>query len=121
MVSGAGFSVVPKDGYVQAVSSTEPTTWVFQVEPERWGVLTLQFRLAGVLLVDGKDAARDFYHYDQTVDVAVGWAGLVQQNWQWFASTLVLPAVAGIWVWWRNKKPKAPSTRVPLRDRVRKR
>jgi len=115
-VSGDGFEVSPKEDQAQAVSSTEQTTWQWQVKPTESGPLSLTFKLTGSLSVQGKDLPRNYYAYTQKVDVAVNPGGFIERNWQWLATTLAIPGIGGLWALitkkqngQSSKKSKAPA------------
>lgn len=76
-VHGFGFEVSPKDGTIQAVSANEPTTWQWQVKPVESGLQTLTFTLASTATIEGKEVARNFYSYEQKVQVAVSPMGFL--------------------------------------------
>lgn len=124
-VSGFGFEVSPKDGQLQAVSATEATTWQWQVKPVESGLLTLSFTLAGTLTIEGKEVPRNFYQYQQKVQVAVSPLGFMEQYWQWLATSLAIPAAGAFWAAIRKPKDVAgkrqPSVVEKLRERRRKR
>jgi len=95
-VSGAGFTVTPKDGYTQAAGNSKPTTWTFDVVPIETGELTLVFRLAGSLKIDGTEVPRDFFAYEQDVIVPVARWSFITENMdilKWLATTIVIPLV----------------------------
>jgi hypothetical protein len=124
-VNGFGFEISPKDGQIQAVSATEPTTWQWQVKAVESGVLTLNFALAGTLTIEGKEVARNFYEYQQKVEVAVSPMGFLEKYWQWLATSLAIPAIGAIWTMFRKPKDaagtKQPSVAEKLRERRRQR
>jgi hypothetical protein len=124
-VSGFGFDVEPKGGQVQAVSATELTTWPWQVKATESGLLTLTFTLSGTLTIEGKEVARNFYQYQQKVQVEVSPMGFAQQYWQWLVTTLAIPAIGAVWALFRKPKDAAgkqqPSVAERLRERRRQR
>jgi hypothetical protein len=120
-VSGFGFEVSPKEGQVQAVSATEPTTWPWQVKAVESGLLTLTFTLSGTLTIEGKEVPRNFYQYQQKVQVEVSPMGFVRKYWQWLVTTLALPAIGALWAVFRKPKDSAGTRQLSLADRLRER
>lgn len=120
-VDGTDFEVTPKDGYTQAVSSTDLTTWSWQVKALRAGELSLMFKLAGTVNVAGKDVPRDFYQYEQQVTVTVGWLGFFESNWQWLITVIILPAIGGLWTFFRRPKDSGGVEKPSIADRLRER
>jgi len=112
MVQGVGFEVLPAAGYSQSLLPGE-TTWSFQVEPKRDGPLHLQFKLTGLLDIEGKKTGRVYLDRTVDIDVARGWLELVQQHWQWLATALALPAIGALWALRRRRMREARS--VPKR------
>ena len=108
-LTGLDFKISPPEGREQALSSKEPTTWTFQVEALKAGLNPLKFELNGTLKVEGQEVQRTFFSYEETVDVAVNWLGLLEEYWQWIATTLLLPAAAGLWAFFRKRRSASPS------------
>lgn len=117
-VSGFGFEILPQAVQVQAVSGTGDTTWSWQVKGIESGEHTLTFRLAGTLIVEGKEIGRDFYQYQQKVNVSVGPGGFLKDNWQWPASTIALSAIGVAWGLLRSRKFPAPPPERSVADRI---
>lgn len=113
-VSGTGFKVTSQGELTQVVSATESTTWAWEVEAIKSGLNTLSFTLSGTVMVDGQPAPRNFFHYRQKVDVAVGLWGLVQDKWEWVIGTLILPGLGLLWKSWPWRKLAATSPRPTL-------
>jgi hypothetical protein len=101
--SGEGFDVWPKEGQVQAVSSTQTTEWQWQVTPTTSGVHTLSVTLTGSLIVQGQDTPRTFLAANQPIEVPISIANFFQQNWQWLVSTLAVPAIGALWAVFRKR------------------
>jgi hypothetical protein len=119
-VSGFGFEIVPKDGQVQAVSATEPTTWPWQIKAVESGLLTLTFTLASTLTIEGKEVSRNFYFY-QKVQVEVSPMGFAEKYWQWLVTTLAIPAVGALWAVFRKPKDSAGRRQPSLAEKLRER
>ena len=124
-VSGDGFDILPEAAQVQVVSSTEPTTWEWQVTPTQSGSRTLNVLLTGSLVVEGVDTPRTFYLDDEHILVHVGFFGFLRQYWQWLASTVVIPVAGVLWAVLRKRVdergvPK-PSVFTSLKVRRRRR
>jgi hypothetical protein len=107
-ISGLDFKISPADPYERAVSPTETTTWEWQVEATKAGLNQLQFDLYGTLKVQGEEAKKDLFTYGAKVDVAVDWAGVLEEYWQWIATTLLIPAAAGLWALFRQRRTPRP-------------
>ena len=120
-VSGFGFEVSPKEGQVQAVSATEATTWPWQVKALESGVHTLTFTLAGTLTIEGKEVARNFYQYQQKVEVQVSPVGFAEKYWQWLVTTLAIPAIGAVWAVFRKPKDSSGKRLLSLADKLRER
>jgi hypothetical protein len=122
-VSGFGFEVAPKDGQVQAMSAAEATTWSWQVQALESGLRTLTFTLSGALTIEGKEVARNFYQYQQKVQVEVSPMGFLQQYWQWLVTTLAFPIIGALWAVFHKPKDltgkRQPSPAEKLRERHR--
>lgn len=124
-ISGDGFDILPEAAQVQVVSSTEPTTWEWQVTPTQSGSRTLNVLLTGSLLVEGVDTPRTFYLDDEHILVNVGFFGFLKQYWQWLSSTVVIPLAAGLWAVLRKRVDERgvprPSVFTSLKVRRRQR
>jgi hypothetical protein len=123
-VTGFGFEIAPKDGQVQAVSDTEATTWTWQVKAVDPGIRKLAFTLSGTLTVEGKEVPRDFFYYQQDVNVDVAgfnpWAFL-EQNWQWLVTTLAIPAIGALWAVFTRPKGSEGKRPKSLTEKLRER
>ena len=123
--SGEGFDISPKEGQVQAVSSTDTTAWQWQVTPTKSGVKTVTIRLTGNLIVEGVDTPRTFFLDDEHIQVAISPGGFLEQYWQWLATTVAIPIVGALWALFRkrvdNRGASRPSVLDELKARRRKR
>ena len=119
--SGEGLAVSPKEGQVQAVSSTETTEWQWQVTPTTSGVHTLTVTLTGSLNVQGQDTPRNFLAANQTIEVPVSIPSFFQQNWQWLVSTLALPAIGALWAVFRKRTQQGGGVEPAVRRSARAR
>jgi len=120
-VSGFGFDVAPKEGQIQAVSAKEPTTWTWEARATQSGVLTLTFKLSGTLSIEGKEVPREFFQYQQRVQVEVSPMGFVEQYWQWLMTTLAIPAFGAVWAIFRRPKDSTGRRQASLADKLRER
>jgi hypothetical protein len=109
-VSGIGFEVDPKEPVDQLVSVSEPTDWSWQVTAKNAGRLSLDFELLGFVDTGGdKPKQRTFFSYRQPVDVEVSPKAFVTSNWQWLASTLVIPLALAAWgAFKKRREPGRP-------------
>jgi hypothetical protein len=114
--SGEGFEVSPKEGQVQAVSSTDTTEWQWQVTPTAAGSHTLTVMLTGNLIVQGQDTPRTFLLANQPIDVAVSPVGFFRQYWQWLVTTIAIPVIGALWAVFR-KRVDENATPGPARSR----
>jgi hypothetical protein len=112
-VTGFDFDVSPPGDQTQAVSSTDATTWSWEINPTRAGVIKLNFALYGTLYVNGKPLPRKLYDYQQAVQVAISPAGFIEQNWQWLVTTLALPAIGAAWAFFRRSRNATGEPRRP--------
>jgi hypothetical protein len=124
-LSGLGFEITPKDGQMQAVSATDTTTWAWQVKARDSGLQTLTFTLSGMLNIEGTEVARNFFQYQQKieVDIEFNFRDFLMQNWQWLATTLAIPFIGALWAFFRKPKDSegksVPSYSARLRGRRR--
>jgi hypothetical protein len=120
-VAGFGFEIAPKDGQLQAVSGTETTTWSWEVKALESGLHTLTFTLSGLLAIEDKEVTRNFYQYQQKVEVEVSPANFLQQYWQWIVTTLAVPAFAALWALFRKSQDRAGQRQPSLAQKLRAR
>lgn len=120
-VSGIGFKITAADDAIQAISSTDDTTWTWHVVAEESGRRTLTFSLAGTLSVEGHEVARNFYQYHQKVQVDVDPLSFFEKNWQWMITTLLIPALGGVWALYRKPRDSAGKGGLSLAERLRAR
>ena len=117
-IKGIGFEFSPKDGQIQGVGAGT-TTWDWQVRPLESGPLTLTVTLAGTLMMEDKEVPRNFFQYEQKVDVAVSPTGFFSKYWQWLATTLAIPVVSAIWAVFRRPKTNSERPRSSVAERLR--
>lgn len=96
------------DNAEQVVGLATTTTWHWSVTAKKEGRQILQVILYRLIKYDDEDHWHDVetYRANIIVQVSVG-SWLKSLDWQWVASTLLIPIAWGIWAWLRNRKKKS--------------
>ena len=107
---GTYFDIKELRPAIQAVTSIAPTTWRWTITAKEDGTQELSVQLMLFLEIDGKETPFLVKSFERTVEVEVTslvrTRKFVENNWQWLASTIVIPL--GIWIYKkRNRGQKA--------------
>lgn len=108
-LTGPRFKIEAITPEAQAISSSELTTWRWEVEPTATGRQRLHLTLSAILDVRGSPSTRMIRTFDRTLAVDVSLskrvANFLGNNWQWLWTAILVPAVA--WYAARRKR-RAP-------------
>jgi hypothetical protein len=104
-VSGSGLIVDPAKTVTKAVTLKEPTTWHWDAEANRSGMLTIRFTLVTAVEMQGKEFEQH-HQFQRDVQVKVTPIGFVKHYWQWFAGSIFLPLTGAIWALLRQRQQK---------------
>lgn len=101
-----GLTITPITPTEQAVSETEPTTWLWDLRAEKPGTYDVRITLTASIIIDGRATNRFLQLHDETVVVEIRpeqqVMDLVKKHWQWAFSSLLVPL--GVWLWKRRKE-----------------
>jgi hypothetical protein len=105
---GSSFTVDPISPEVQPISTHQATIWEWNVTPKEFGQLTLTLAMNAKITVAGKERSRFIRTFTETIVVPVKFWNSVGKffvdNWQWIASTLIIPLFA--WYWHQRHKAR---------------
>jgi hypothetical protein len=109
------FNVVARAPKRQAVSSSEPTEWIWDLTPTVVGVTDIHVSVMAVVKVDDEKAERLVRAYTHDIKVHVNpqaqvW-DLLKKYWQWVFSSILAPLA--IWAWKRWKKEREKPAEFP--------
>ena len=103
-LTGSDFDITANSLETQAISSNEPTIWLWTVKPKTVGEFNLCVNLDALVTVDGAPAHRTIRTFSQSILVTVTPAQRVTKfakaNWQWLSATILIPVVG--W-WWQHR------------------
>jgi hypothetical protein len=112
---GSSFTIDPISPEVQPISARQATIWEWNVTPKEFGQLTITLAMNAKITVAGKERSRFIRTFTETIVVPVKFWNSVGKffvdNWQWFATTLIIPLV--VWYWHQRHKSRrrqAPPT-----------
>lgn len=79
----------------QALSSTEPTEWLWELRPKSVGNHEIKLTVVAVIKVDNESSEHHIKTFDKVIKVTItppqvilGW---LSKYWQWLISTLIIP------------------------------
>jgi hypothetical protein len=105
-LSGQGFAIEALQPDLQAVGSTQPTKWRWNVIPKNPGTHSLHLTLSAHIPLEGQDTPYVIRTFDRNIQVEVTISqrisAFIGANWQWLWAAIVVP-VAG-YLWRRVKK-----------------
>lgn len=109
-LSGSSFRIDPLSDEEQLVAGHEFSQWNWDVTPIEGGDQPLSIVVTAVIkMPDGNEKSKELGVFSKTIDVKVNAqrsiVQFIQNNWQWLAVTLVIPAVA--WLIGSRKKKKS--------------
>ncbi len=109
-MKGTAFQVVALDPPSQVVSDTGFTQWAFNITPTARGDQTLSLAASVEIRVPGMGSEpHAFPVLNRTIHVDVDPVGFLEDNWQWFAGTIVVPLLILLWRSFRQKPQEGRS------------
>lgn len=112
-LKGKGFNVKAITPEKQPISFTEPTEWIWQVEPTEVGIRKLFLTVNAIVEVDGEKETRQLRTFKKPITIEITTAQIVnnwfKDNWQWFWSALIVPIF--VYFWSQRKKKRGASRR----------
>lgn len=109
-LESTGLNIKPITSIKQPLALSEPTEWLWSVEPESPGHYTLFLSISAVVKVDGDKETRQIKTFTKSLEVEITpkqWLKKwFDKNWQWAWSALLIPVVAFIFNRYNVKKRK---------------
>ncbi len=97
----------------QAVSTTEPTEWIWKVTPKKAGKKDIHLRLSAIVKIEGSISPLNIKTFDKYINVKVTTAKMVSMfisdNWQWLWTAILVPLSPLMWNEYQKRKEKMPS------------
>lgn len=85
----------------QILSDTEPTEWLWSLEPKKAGSHDINLTVTAIITSNGRESKHHIKTFEKTVTVEITTQQVIlswiQKYWQWLISTLLLPF--GIWLY----------------------
>ncbi|ALL70437.1 ornithine cyclodeaminase (plasmid) [Paraburkholderia caribensis MBA4] len=101
---GEEFAITANTPETQAVSSREPTSWLWMVKPKTVGQCELCLNLIAIVDIDGSRQERNIETFSRTIHVIVTPGQrvkkFVKEHWKWLSGTILIPLVG----WWWNQR-----------------
>ena len=108
VTDGTSLKIVPKAEPIQAMSFKDDTVWSWRVSGQKPGRHWIHLELAILVKIDGVDTYRTIKSNQQYVVVWSPVWKLIPRvwadNWQWLATTIVLPVIFFTWKWARQRR-----------------
>jgi hypothetical protein len=105
-LSGAHFQITPNEPGIRAIGSSDTVRWSWEVVPTATGEQTLHLTLSAYIDVDQTQTPTVIRTVDRAIKVRVSpteWAAdALSEHWDWFLSTLVIPAGLVGWKRWKR-------------------
>jgi hypothetical protein len=116
-LSGSNFEIVAMTPEIQAVSLSEATEWIWEIEPKKAGNHRLHLSLSVIFTVDGMATSKTMRTYDKFIDIDVTWTQLIWdflgKSWEWITAVTLAPLAGWLWVLFGSKVPrKKPKTEI---------
>ncbi len=100
------------DNAEQVVSSENTTTWRWTVTAQKEGSQTLELIIYQLVKYDDKEFWHEVETYKSSIVVYVTVSDRIKSlDWKWIASAILIPLIAVIWNWFRNKKSDEGKTK----------
>jgi hypothetical protein len=100
------------DNAEQVVSSVNTTTWRWTVTAQKEGSQTLELIIYQLVKYDDKEFWHEVETYKSSIVVYVTVSDRIKSlDWKWIASAILIPLIAVIWNWIRNKNSDEGKTK----------
>lgn len=103
------FDVVAITPEQQALTTTEPTEWLWELQPKSAGTHDVQLTVTAVIKVDGDKSEHHLKTFEKSVTVQITPMQVIKawlaKYWQWIVSTLIVPL--GVWIYKEKIKKKS--------------
>ena len=108
------------DNAEQVVSSTNTTSWRWTVTAKKEGLQTLDLIIYQLVKYDDKEFWHEVETYNSNIVVYVTVSDWIKSlDWKWIASVILIPLIAVIWSWIRNKKSDEGKTKRSIKKAER--
>jgi len=102
----SGFDVEPITPTRQAISSSQPTVWVWELTPREEGTHSIHVSLNAIVTVGDDKAERSIRTFDHEVDVTITTTQWVvrffHNHWEWLFGTILIPIIGVAWARYRR-------------------
>lgn len=102
----SGFDVAPITPTRQAISPSQPTTWVWELTPREEGTHSVHVSLNAIVTVGDDKAERSIRTFDHEVDVTITTTQWVvrffHNHWEWLFGTILIPIIGVAWARYRR-------------------
>lgn len=109
-LTGAGFKIEAVTPDVQALSRSEQTRWLWQIEPTKTETLELHLTLSAILKVDGESMTRAVRTFERTIEVEVPLESQVLafagEHFEWLVTTIAVPVSGALYYRLRRRRRK---------------